>query len=153
VGNRIHFDFIDDYSKLMDIQLAVLILLFLGTLLRIILKGFKKIRLTHIIYLTIALIIWEISLTFQSPNNSELRVFTSTYDKMSCTELLERFEYDKSQNKFTYFSYGLAFDPKGIYEEFKEKYDVEVFANSNGCIGSPNSHCYNVALLEYLESK
>ncbi len=62
--------------------------------------------------------------------------FINNYRSLNCTELLERLEFDKTQDKFAYFSYGIGIDAKGIKLEFKKNYNIDVVAIGKGCMGN-----------------
>ncbi len=70
-----------------------------------------------------------------------------------CDQLLERFEYDKTQNKFAYFEAGIGIDSEGIKREFKTKYNVDAVAIGLGCSPDSEKHCYNIDLIDFLDSE
>ena len=151
--NRINIDYFDNYSLMMDIQLIGLIAILISILLIIIPKLRNPTFLKTLLIFTCLLILSELILSYKSLQELSRTNFIGNYDGKNCDKLLERLEFDKTQNKFAYFAYGLAIDYEGIKLDFKETYNVDVVAIGQGCMGSGVNHCYNVALMEYLESK
>ncbi|WP_430413089.1 hypothetical protein [Kordia sp.] len=99
------------------------------------------------------LIASELIMSYKSFQEIDRKNFIKSYNDKDCDELLERLEFDKTQNKFAYFAYGLAVNSEGIKKDFKKEYNVDVVAIGKGCFGSGENHCYNTALIDFLDSK
>ncbi|WP_159038382.1 hypothetical protein [Brumimicrobium mesophilum] len=124
--NRKYLYIFDSDALIMDIQLIGLGVILILTLLSLIPKLRKPKFIKSILVISILLISSEMILAYNSLEVYNRTVFTNNYHGKSCDELLERFEFDKTQNKFVYFSTGIGVDSEGIKLEFKEKYNVEV---------------------------
>ncbi|WP_107037466.1 hypothetical protein [Brumimicrobium mesophilum] len=151
--NRKHLFVYDSDELIMDIQLLGLALVLLSLILSLIPKLRKPIFLRVLLIISISIVSTELILSYRSLQVFNRISFTNNYNDHNCDKLLERFEYDKTQNKFAYFEAGIGIDSEGIKREFKEKYNVDVVAIGLGCSGDSENHCYNMALMDYLESK
>lgn len=151
--NRRYLFVFDSDDLIMDIQLLLLGVLFISILLTFIPKLRKPLFLKTLFIFALALIFSELILAYRSVIVYNRNKFTENYSQKNCEQLLERFEYDKTQNKFAYFSCGIAIDSEEIKQEFKEKYNVEVVAIGLGCAIDCSDHCYNLALMDYLKSR
>jgi hypothetical protein len=151
--NRKNLYIFDNHSLVMDIQLIGLATILISILLTLIPKLRTPIFLKTILTISILLISSELILSYKSLQEFNRTSFINNYHDKNCDKLLERFEFDKTQNKFAYFSSGIGIDSEGIKLEFKEKYNVDVVAIGLGCMVNGANHCYNLALMDFLESK
>jgi Ca2+/Na+ antiporter len=153
VFNRINIDYYNHYSEIMDIQLIGLMI----SLILIVLTFLPKLRtpkfFKYVFIFMSLLIASELVISYKSFQEINRKDFIKSYNDKDCDELLERLEFDKTQNKFAYFAFGLAIDPEGIKLEFKKEYNVDVIAIGQGCTLSGEGHCYNIALLDFLDSE
>ncbi|RFC53864.1 hypothetical protein [Brumimicrobium aurantiacum] len=148
--NRRYLFVFESDALIMYIQLLLLAVLLFSILLSFIPRLRKPLFLKTLFIFALALIFSELILAYRSVAVYNRIRFTNNYHQNNCDQLLERFEYDKTQNKFAYFSCGIAIDSEEIKQEFKEKYNVEVVAIGLGCTVDCSEHCYNLALMEYL---
>ncbi|WP_346881072.1 hypothetical protein [uncultured Algibacter sp.] len=153
VFNRINLDIYKYYSVIIDFQLLGLIIILISILLTLRPKLRNPLFLRALLIFTILLISSELVLSYKSFQEINRVDFIKNYDNKNCNQLIERLEFDKTQNKFAYFAFGLSADFKGIKLKFKEKYNVDVIAIGQGCIGNSKNHCYNIALIDFLDSK
>jgi hypothetical protein len=151
--NRMNIDYFDSYSLIMDIQLIALTIILISILLTLIPKLRNPIFLKTLLTITILLISSELILSYKSLQELNRTDFIKNYNDKNCDKLLERFEFDKTQKKFAYFAYGFGVDSESIKLEFKKKYNADVVAIGQGCMGNGKNHCYNIALMDFLESE
>lgn len=151
--NRKHLFVYDSDELIMDIQLLGMAVVLLSLVLTLIPKLRKPIFIKVLLVLSITIVSTQLIQSYRSLQVFNRISFTNNYSDQNCDKLLERFEYDKTQNKFAYFEAGIGIDSEGIKREFKEKYNVEVVAIGLGCSADSEKHCYNMALMDYLESK
>jgi hypothetical protein len=151
--NRVNLDIYESYSLIMDVQLVGLGIVFISFLSIIISKTNKLIPFRILLIFIGLLISTEIAVSYDSLQELNRRNFINKYSSKDCNQLLEQLEIDKTRNKFAYFSWGLVTDTEGIKNEFKRKYNAEVIAIGQGCSFSDEKHCYNTALIDFLEKR
>ena len=110
-------------------------------------KGFLKKVSFAIMFL---FFLFSASNAFKAFGRKSTEELNLEYDKYeSCEALFERFNIDRNDEKFVYFSYGMATDYRVSKELFK-KYKIRVLPQ--GC--QPNfRNCYNQKVEEYFLKK
>jgi len=153
IFNRIYIDHFDNYSLVLDIQLIGLAIVVFIILISFLTNKLNLKSSKFILIFTSAIFVLGLFPFYKSLERKKRIDFIKQYSSLDCNKLIKRFEYDKTKNKFAYFSYGLGVNQDAFYKEFKEEYNVEVIAIGMGCLGSAKTHCYNIELMNYLDNK
>ena len=153
VFNRINLDIYEPYSLIMDGQLGGLAVILLSIVAIFISKKSNVISLRVMMVFSVLLISSELFMAYLSLQEIQRIAYYKLYSSKTCDELIVQLERDKGQNEYAYFASGFAIDEEKIEEEFKNKYNVDIIVIGEGCSINQETQCYNLALLDFLESK